>query len=420
MPGATLDLESVMAGRIDGRTKGMPDESLTLAEVPVRGLTLSDLSLPVMTLRSSAIDHNVALMARYARDHDVELAPHGKTTMAPQLWDRQVRAGAWGLTAATVRQARVMRSVGVGRIMIANELVDPSSLRWAAEQTAEGADLWSWVDSEASVELVAQAVRKRGTDRRHRVLVELGHPRGRTGSRSIDELVAVATAAAASPHLELAGVAGYEGTVAGDRSPDSLDAVRSYLDHLCRAATRVAGEGLVDDEVEMLVSAGGSAFFDLVVDRLGRERPDRPGGVRIVTRPGCTLTHDHGFYAERSPFTGAERLEPAIELWSTVLSVPEPGQAILGFGRRDAPYDLGMPVPLVVGAPGSARSDAGGIVVERLHDQHAFCRVDGVDVRVGEIVGCGVSHPCSAFDKWRAVPVLDDDDVVTEIVATSF
>jgi D-serine deaminase-like pyridoxal phosphate-dependent protein len=368
----------------------------------------------------------VTLMARYASEHGVDLAPHGKTTMAPQLWDRQVRAGAWGVTAATVQQARVMRAVGVGRIMIAGELTDRASLRWIAGQlTDPGPELWSWVDSEDAVTLLERGLGDHNAARPHRVLVELGHRGGRTGCRSVEDALRVASKVADSPSLELAGVAGYEGTVCSDRGSDCLEAVARFVDDLHDLSVRVLQQGSIRDDGEMIVTSGGSSFLDVVVEHLVRDRPEHRGGVRVVIRPGCTLTHDHGFYEERSPFAGSgdpsQRLKPAIELWSSVVSVPEPGLAILGFGRRDAPFDQGMPMPMSVGMPGGVRRDAVGITVERLQDQHAYCRLDdGVDLAVGEIVGCGISHPCTALDKWRVLPVLDDDDLVTEAVATWF
>ena len=255
-----------------------------------------------MALRSSALEHNVALTADYCRRAGVSLAPHGKTTMSPQLWDRQLRAGAWGLTAATAQQAQVMRGVGVRRVMIANELVDPVSIRWAAACLEDpDLELWSWVDSPDAVALLEAGMRELGVGGAHRVLVELGHPGGRTGARSVADAIEVAASVVASPVLELRGVAGYEGTVCAERRPECLDAVRRYLGDLHALSVAVLLEGFIDEQHEMLVTAGGSTFFDLAAEALTQPRPEHGGGVRVVIRPGCTLTHDHGFYAERSP-----------------------------------------------------------------------------------------------------------------------
>ena len=301
-----LALDEVLATVVDGRTKGMPEHEVVLGEIPARGLCSPACSFPVMSLRSSALEHNVALTADYCRRTGVSLAPHGKTTMSPQLSDRQLRAGAWGLTAATAQQAQVMRSVGVRRVMIANELVDP--YRFGGRPAAwrmQDLELWSWVDSPDAVALLEAGMRELGVGA-HRVLVELGHPGGRTGARSVADAIEVAASVVASPVLELRGVAGYEGTVCAERRPECLDAVRRYLGDLHALSVAMLLEGFIDEQHEMLVTAGGSTFFDLAAEALSQPRPEHGGGVRVVIRPGCTLTHDHGFYAERSPFAAVE------------------------------------------------------------------------------------------------------------------
>lgn len=84
-------------------TKGAADPA-----APVVGRHVLDHAhLPVMTLRDSALAHNTAVMQSYVDRHGLLLAPHMKTHMAPALADRQVRAGAWGVTVASVQQAMV-------------------------------------------------------------------------------------------------------------------------------------------------------------------------------------------------------------------------------------------------------------------------------------------------------------------------
>jgi D-serine deaminase-like pyridoxal phosphate-dependent protein len=408
---------------IDAATKGFPPvrEPVPLAAVGELGWTLDDLQPPVLVLRRSALEHNLALMADYCRRSRVALAPHGKTTMAPQLWRRQLDAGAWGITAATAVQARVMRASGVRRILVANELTDPGSIRWAARDlAAEAGELVCYVDSERGVGLLEDGLRDAGAPRRLPVLVELGHRDGRTGCRDAEDAAAIGRAVARSRYLRLAGVAGYEGTIAKDRDQDSLARVRAFLDAMRALASRLLEEGVLG--AGAIVSAGGSHFFDLVVERLGE---GWPVDVLVVLRSGCYLTHDHGFYERASPFANEapeRRFLPAAEAWGSVLSRPEPGLALLGLGRRDVPFDQGLPRPLHVRHPGGASEEVDGrLEISALNDQHAFCRVEeGLALAPGDLVGCGISHPCTAFDRWRVIPVLDDADVVLDAVATFF
>ena len=418
----TVPLDPARDTRVDPTTKGFPavDVPIPLAEVASRGWSLGDLLPPVLVLRESALAHNIALMADYCATHGVELAPHGKTTMAPQLWRRQLDAGAWGITAATVAQARVMLAAGVPRVVIANEVTDATAVGWIAAQLADpGPEIVCSVDSTNGVELLAAGIG--GAPRPLPVLVELGHPGGRGGCRTVEEALEVARSVQTKAALVLEGATGYEGTICNGRTSGCLDEVRAFLDRLAALTVRLRNDGLVETE-ETWVSAGGSEFFDLVVERL-RE----PGGVadRVILRSGSYVAHDAGKHERQSPFADHDRehrFHPAIEVWGAVLSRPEPDLAILGFGRRDVPFDQDLPVPFAVRRRSGERLNVTGtLVVERLNDQHAYARVrSGVSIEPGDLVGCGISHPCTAFDKWRVIPVLDDDEHVIDAVATYF
>jgi D-serine dehydratase len=354
------------------------------------GQRAADLPLPVLLLRDSAVAHNITLMAEWCAARGVSLAPHGKTTLAPELIRRQLQAGAWAMTAATVAQVAVMREAGARRVLLANQIVGAPEIAWL-EGLREDVEVLCLVDSVAGVHALDA-----GVGRPLAVLIELGA--GRAGCRTEEEAVAVAEAVAASSRLVLAGVEGFEGTL-------EARAVDGYLDRLRGLVERLDGVGMFGDVDEIVASAGGSMYFDRVVARLRFGALSRP--VRVVLRSGCYVTHDDGLYAEGTPLP---ELRAALELRARVLSCPEPGLAIAGFGKRDAPYDLGLPI---------VRSPA-GVVVEALNDQHAFLRdPDGV-LRVGDTVVCGISHPCTAFDKWPLIAVVDDDDVVIGTVRTHF
>jgi D-serine deaminase-like pyridoxal phosphate-dependent protein len=410
---------------VDALTRGfaVAQAPIPIREVGAQGWSLADLSAPILVLHEGALRHNLALMAEYCARANVELAPHGKTSMAPQLWARQLEAGAWGITAASAREARVMRAAGVRRILIANELVDEASIGWAAEQLLDPSiELLCYVDSIHGVELLERELASAGSSRPLRVLIELGHPGGRTGCRTTEQAVEVAERVRRSGRLELAGVAGYEGTLCHDRSPGCLDRVRGYLDALRDLASRLVEDGEFAGEI--VLSAGGSRFFDLVAERLREPWPsDVP--VRVVLRSGCYLTHDSGVYERTSPFADEvadRRFHPAMEIWGSILSRPEPELAIIGFGRRDVPFDEGFPIPTRIRtASGETLSVDRRFAITALNDQHAYAQV-GADLSlgVGDLVACGISHPCSAFDRWRVIPVLDERERVVDAVATFF
>jgi D-serine deaminase-like pyridoxal phosphate-dependent protein len=419
--------DELLAEPIDWRYKGRPStrEPLTLSSLAERGWNLlaGDLLLPAMVLKQSALDHNIARVAGYCREHGVSLAPHGKTTMAPQLFERQLDAGAWGMTAATVAHVGVYRHFGVPRILLMNELVEPAALTWIAEELASDPefDFYCLVDSVAGVEAMTEALR--GAGRPVQVLVEVGIPGGRAGCRTVEEAREVAAAAVASPALALAGVEGFEGIIAERDAAATLAAVDGFLARIRALTIELAGAGAFAGQEEIVVTAGGSAFFDRVVDCL-TPAWDLELPVRVVLRGGCYLTHDSGLYERIGPLgtrAGGDPLRPALEVWGAVLSRPEPELAIVGFGKRDVPFDIDLPIPMVASRGGGLRDVRETLTVTALNDQHAYVRVaPGSELAVGELVGCGISHPCLAFDKWPLIPLVDDDYTVVGGIRTFF
>ena len=364
---------------------------------------------------------SIDLMARYCADKEVDLAPHAKTTMSPQLVGRQLDAGAWGVSVANVHQARTLAAFGVNRLLIANEVIDGGGRRWVADQIEEGGapTILCYVDSVEGVALLDETIRVGHQP----VLLEVGHQGGRAGCRSSAEAFAVASAVWKAPNLRLAGMACFEGLLGSEiRTDDGVAQVRQFLDNVRAVAEDIASAGLFTAEEEVVMSAGGSAYFDQVVEAFGGRLGDRE--TRTVLRSGCYVTHDHGAYEGLTPLKGeADGFRPALRMLATVLSRPEPDLAVMDFGRRDAPYDAGLPVPLTIRSRSTeAVTPADGMTVRALNDQHGFMSLDPAkgNVKVGDRVEFGISHPCTAFDKWRVMPLVDDEDRLIEVIQTYF
>jgi D-serine dehydratase len=412
-------------GRIAADPAG-PGGSVTSASLAARRPYLlgGEFMLPVLVLREAALEQNIAAMAGYCAAAGVGLAPHGKTTMAPQIIARQLAAGAWGMTAATIAQVQVYRAFGVPRVLIANELTDPGGIGWlAAELAADpGFECYAYVDSAAGVALLDGLLRAAGARRPLPVLVELGQPGGRAGARSTDEALAVARAAGSAGMLRLAGAAGFEGNISAGDAAATAAAVARF----CREL-RTLGDLLPADPAGLphLLSAGGSGYFDIVADELTAVRPGRPR-PEVLLRSGAYVTYDHGLYAAIGP--GPARpgrtgpaLVPALELWAPVLSRPEPGLAVASAGRRDTGFDHGLPVPLRIRHPDGRETPAAGLHVTKLDDQHAYLNVPaGSPLAAGDLICLGISHPCTTFDKWRVIPVADEEYRVIDAVHTFF
>ncbi|MFD0438320.1 amino acid deaminase [Streptomyces chartreusis] len=411
--------------RVDHRFKGLPPDAdgLTVAQLAAqrRNLFTGGFATPVLALSAERLEHNLDLMETYATRHGLAFAPHGKTSMAPQLFQRQIEHGAWGITLAVPHQVRVARAYGTERIFLANELVDAAALRWiAAELTADPAfRLVCYVDSVRGVELMDAALRDAGASRPVDVVVELAAGEGaRTGVRTEAECAAIADAVAGVSTLRLAGVAGYEGEVP-QANPER---VHAWLRRLVSLAVEFDKAGRFAGLDEIVVSAGGSAWFDAVADVFA-EIPELSLPVLKLLRSGAYVSHDDGHYRKLTPFNRVPQegaLEPAFRLWTQVVSRPSPEQAFVNAGKRDAAYDLDLPFAQVVRRDGAERP-ATGISVTALSDQHAWLATTGeADLEVGDWLGMGLSHPCTSFDKWQLIPLAEADGTVVDYIRTFF
>jgi D-serine dehydratase len=425
-----------------GADAGSPSAASVAAARPL--LHRAGFTYPLLILRETALAGNLEAMAAYCARAGVALAPHGKTAMSPELAARQLAHGAWGITVATIGQLRTYRAFGFPRLLLANELVDEAGISWlAAELAADpGFEAYCYVDSPEGVAILDQVLTRRPAGRRLPVLVEIGHVRGRTGCRTDAQALAVARAAAATGTLRLAGVAGYEGSIGAGTPAQTLEEVRSFCRRMRTLADRLRdqlgagqlGAGrLTDSGEEFIVTAGGSAFFDVVTGELtadGTPTTPSPGGdaITAILRSGAYLAHDHGYYGTVSPVSrgsaDAPVFRPALELWAQVLSRPEAGLALLGAGRRDVGFDKGLPVPLRAVRRGGTRGGGADLTesqLTELNDQHAYLRLNpGTELGPGDLVCLGISHPCTTFDKWRVIPVVDDEDRVTDMVHAFF
>lgn len=417
-------------------TKGLPlTEPLRQGAIGVQGWNVlrGDTSFPVALLKESALLHNLAWMKAFCERHGATLAPHGKTTMSPQLFAAQLANGAWGITLASATQVQVAHRFNVRRVLLANQLVGRADIEAVLALLHDDPDFECFVlaDSLEGVARLSQAVTTRSLARSLPVLVELGLAGKRAGCRTSEEALAVARAIASAPGLVLAGFEGYEGLlVTKDREAD-IRAVNAFLAQLVELVKTADQESLFGS-AEILLSAGGSSYFDLVARGFhGVDGLSRP--VRAVLRSGCYLTSDHGSYQRLLAQLDAreargEGLRPALEVWSMVQSRPEPGLAILTMGKRDASYDEALPVPLFSHRPDSGAAPPSalppGCEIVKMNDQHAYLRLPEGEIRsslqVGDLVGCGISHPCTTFDKWQVLLAVDDAYNVTQSLNTIF
>jgi D-serine dehydratase len=401
-------------------------------------LLQEDVSLPVAVLSNSRVQHNLNWMKSFIRTYGLKLAPHGKTTMSPALFHQQLAQGAWGITLATAPQVQAAYHFGVRRVIMANQLVGRANMAIISRllQNPEF-EFFVIVDSAANVEQLGQFFARAG--QRLNLLLELGVDGGRTGVRDEQGSAAVLDAIARYPEsLALAGIEVYEGVLKDEPS------IREFLRRAVRELRALEAHGLLTAE-RCILTGAGSAWFDLVAEEwTGLTLRHGAGGERpldIILRPGCYLTHDVGIYKAAETRIHANNpvarsmqtsLLPALQLWAYVLSIPEPGLAILGLGKRDAAFDAGLPIPALHFRPQNTQNNGHPAFehpiaapadwqLTAMMDQHAFMKIaPDADVQVGDMLALDISHPCLTFDKWRQLLVIDNNYTVIDAVETFF
>ncbi|TAN07369.1 MAG: hypothetical protein EPN36_01645 [Rhodanobacteraceae bacterium] len=421
---------------LDAFTKGAPSHRLSGNEpVAQRGWNVlrEDMPLPLAVIKRSVLEANSRWMQAFMRKLGVQFCPHGKTTMSPQLFARQLADGAWGITCATPQQLNVVLAAGARRALVANQIVGRANIDMllAAVQGHPAADIHLLADSIEAVRALASRARELQVTRPIFVLAELAARGSRTGCRNIASLVEVATEVARHhPHLILAGVEGYEGTIATSDPAAAAHAVTDFAEQLLDAAGELDRRGLFQHVESIILSAGGSEYFDIIALTLRKARLSQP--AEVVLRSGCYLTHDTLHYSaafERiRSRTGEARegagLKPALEVWAYVQSRPEPTRAYANMGKRDVSSDWDLPVAVRWFRPGRdsvPQAVPENVKITALNDQHAHleCPADS-PLAIGDMLAFGISHPCTTFDKWRTLYLVDDDYTVVDVVQTCF
>jgi D-serine deaminase-like pyridoxal phosphate-dependent protein len=382
-----------------------------------------DVSLPALVIHDKALEHNLRWMQKFVSDSGAELAPHGKTSMVPALFQRQLQHGAWGMTLATAVQTRAAYAHGVRRVLMANQLVGAPNMAIIAEMLTDSMfDFHCMVDHPDNVKALGEFFAQKGLHLN--VMIEYGVVGGRCGCRSEEEVMALADAIAAQPALKLTGIEGYEGVIHGDKA---ISGIRAFAASLVRLAVTLQDKGAFALN-RPIVTASGSAWYDLIAEEFDKQQVrDR---FLAVLRPGSYVVHDHGIYKEAQCCVLDRRqdlnegLQPALEVWAHVQSMPEPGFAVIALGKRDVAFDAGMPNPIKLYTPGvvpAVGDDVSACRVTAVMDQHAFMTVaPGCELKVGDIVSFGTSHPCLTFDKWRVGCLVGDDLSVIESFDTFF
>jgi D-serine deaminase-like pyridoxal phosphate-dependent protein len=222
----------------------------------------TEIPSPALLLDLGALDHNISAMAQWAKANGVGVRPHAKVHKCREIAERQLAAGAIGLTVATVYEAEAMLAAEPGEVLVANEVVGAEHLHRLAE-VARRTALVVAADDEENANQLSACAHAAGVEIGVLIDVDVDVGMGRCGVRSVADALSLARAIEVLPGLALRGVMGYEGHVVLEADP----------------AKRAAGVRVAMDLLASVVAA---------MEAAGTFRSCRPAVRTPTTRPVCT------------------------------------------------------------------------------------------------------------------------------------
>lgn len=291
------------------------------------GVRKHDLDTPILCIDLDRMESNIRKMAGFCRDQGVEWRPHAKCHKTPAIAQKQIAAGAIGVTCAKVSEAEVQAAGGVRDVLIANVLAGARKVERVAALRRH-ADPIVACDHYAQVEPLAAACRRYGVE--VRVIVEVNIGLDRVGVRPGEDTVQLAQAIDKLPGVRFSGIMGYEGHLLQVADPAEKESkIRESIGMLLACKEQIAQAGLPCE----IVSAGGTGSYQVTAAIPGVTEIQAGGGIFMdpYYRLNCQVRD----------------LEYALTVLTTVVSRPTLERAVVDAGRKALSPDIAM--PLVVG-----------------------------------------------------------------------
>lgn len=349
--------------------------------------TTRDLDTPVPLVDVDRLHANLRRVSEYCRAHGLAWRPHAKTHKSPVLAAEQVRAGAVGVTVATLREAEVMAQT-VDDLLLAYPPIGQGKLR-RLMALPERVRLTVGLDSAEALRGLAQAAREAG--RRVGVLVEVDAGMGRVGVQSAADAVALARAAVDEDGIDYRGVMIYPGHIR-DRVERQEEAIHALSEHV-GVVLRALEEARVAAEV---VSGGSTPTF---------WRSHQIAGLTEV-RPGTSIFNDR----TTAEIGACAWDENAYSVLATVVSVAVPGQAVVDAGSKALSKEEIRADTVGYGA----LLDRPEIVVKSVSEEHGLLDLSQTEwrPRIGERVRIVPNHVCVSVNLHERLYGVRGDEVV--------
>jgi D-serine deaminase-like pyridoxal phosphate-dependent protein len=304
---------------------------------------MSQIATPALLVDLDAMEFNLQRMAEFFRDKHGRLRPHFKNHKIPLLAWKQLRAGAIGITCATVREAEILVHHGVDSILIANEIAGETKAERLAELSRHASVIVA-IDNRIAVEDLARAQRNHRTQIEIVVDIDIGLQR--CGVQPGDEALRLAKFAVGAG-LKCRGVMGYDGHLqAFPQSPARDERVRAGSKSLADSATLIESAGIPAP----IVSTGGTGTYAVSGEYLGITEI-QAGSYLLMD----TMYLDRGASFRRS-----------LTVLTTVISKRGPGHAVVDCGVKSISAERGLPCP----------KDLPGVCLKTLHAEHGLLEIE--------------------------------------------
>ena len=435
--------KQILNSKIDSKTKGINEiNKIKVKDIPNKkwNILKENVQFPILTMKESVFKKNIKSMNNFANYNGVSLAPHCKTSMCPQILKKLNDLNYWGFSAANNQQLSMLLEMGIKKIIIANLITNKSNiinLFKLIEKYGYAKKIYLCVDSTFGVNLLKELSIQYKFKHKLRILIETGFQNSRNGVRNLNSLNILTGKIIKLPsNFIFCGILFYEGAVSEKNYKKTINKVNKFISFSLKAFDYLLKNNFFSNE-EIILSGGGSEYFDLIINSFQKYKNIK--NIRLIIRPGTFIAYGHGHYLKsienidkrgtlfinKKNIKATNLFNPSLELWGHIISMQDSNRAILNFGKRDVHYDRGYPIPLSIYRKGKLfqkiNPKQNKYKIYKMSDHHAFLYfTNDQDIRIGDLIKLGVTHPCVTIDKWDFFYMIDEKYNVKEGLKTFF
>ncbi len=296
------------------------------------GMNEADIQTPCLILDLDALERNIKKMGDYAKSHGMRHRAHGKMHKSVDVLELQQRlGGAAGVCCQKVSEAEVFVRAGIKDVLISNQVRDLKKIDRLARLPKLGSRIIVCVDDVANVADLSTAATRNGTT--IECFVEIDCGAGRCGVKTTPEVLAIATAIAASPGLKFTGIQAYQGAM---QHIDKYEDRKAKLDAAIAQVKDAVDALTVADLKPELVSGGGtgSYYFE---SNSGVYNELQCGSYAFMDADYGRIHDKDGKRIDKGEW------ENALFILTSVMSHAKPHLAVVDAGLKAQSVDSGLP-----------------------------------------------------------------------------